>query len=407
MISKEITPKVVYVSIDPFAEVFKKLDLEVNTENLRNIVFTTVRAIVSSKCCVSSPNVEFFKKFGEEGRQIYEEVIDHLKENKIVVGESAGEAKIPLDVAYAKAKVYGQIITNKIPFSQFFHYWADKQSPLCIDIAPSSVVFKQFGYTENLENLRKISFIIAKAVVSSGVIISKLNIEFFDKFGEEGKKVYEDVVQYLEQHVLMIRDVERGKIGSTCKMHAETHLPDNLIIPPAMTAFAYSELKADGINPIIKRAKEVEGCAFLVLHSSHPSGEMLQNTIIVGKKENEEKLTIPQYLAKEINNYNQQSKFSYIGAIIEATAKNTAKTLEFLGNTALILVPQYATFEDIKINFAGHEKQVIPVISKGVVDNGTTIEAITNSILEYKKQAWELRMSDRSNNQSQNLSAVL
>ena len=102
----------------------------------------------------------------------------------------------------------------------------------------------------------------------------KPNIAFFEAYGADGYRAYEEVCKLArEQGLLIVGDVKRGDIGSTAAAYAEGHfrLADSLTLHPY--------LGGDSIDPFLKWCPRDAGGrgVFVLVRTSNPGAEELQD----------------------------------------------------------------------------------------------------------------------------------
>jgi orotidine-5'-phosphate decarboxylase len=209
----------------------------------------------------------------------------------------------------------------------------------------------------------------------------KPQIAFYECYGSEGLKAYENTVRYAqEKGLLVIGDAKRNDIGSTAKAYAEGHLglvdlfgePTPSINTDALTVTPY--LGTDGIAPFTKVCEELGKGIFVLVRTSNPSADEIQGQALGDHLMDEHVASLVEGWGRDLIG---DSGFSAVGAVIGATYSEEARVLRNLMPNQIFLVPGYGAQ-------GGGAKDVKPCFH----ENGTG--AIVNSsrgiIFAYEKQ---------------------
>ena len=118
----------------------------------------------------------------------------------------------------------------------------------------------------------------------------KPQMAFYEQYGGEGVKAFEETVKYAKKKgLIVIEDAKRNDIGSTVKAYADGHLGMVSLIDGTisssldvdlMTVSPY--LGSDGIKPFIEVCKELGKGIFILVKTSNPSSGELQDKVISG-----------------------------------------------------------------------------------------------------------------------------
>lgn len=272
-------------------------------------------------------------------------------------------------------------------FSQQFLQLTAIRSPFCLGIDPTKDLLKQWGLPDNAQGLRQMCQIIVHAADSQLALV-KPQAAYFERFGAEGMAILKELVEsFHAQGSLVLLDVKRGDIGSTSHAYAESYLgPDSAYKCDAITAIAYMGFGA--LDAMIAHAAKVGAGLFIVVRSSNPEGEILQNAII-----QESGLTVADHLATEITTCNQHytgNNIGLIGAVMGATLQHVEDTVSRLGNS-LLLCPgigyQGATIGDLLTTYKGVENRLIPTSSRGVLAAGPDIDSLRKAIEKHCQES--------------------
>ncbi|MEZ6036883.1 MAG: orotidine-5'-phosphate decarboxylase [Planctomycetota bacterium] len=102
----------------------------------------------------------------------------------------------------------------------------------------------------------------------------KPNIAFFECYGSDGYRAYEETCRAAKEHgLLVVGDVKRGDIGSTAEAYAEGHFP----LADALTLHPY--LGSDSIAPFLRHCGPDQGgrAVFVLVRTSNPGAADLQD----------------------------------------------------------------------------------------------------------------------------------
>ena len=268
------------------------------------------------------------------------------------------------------------------PFAQRFLERAKTRGPLCLGIDPTAQLLKQWGLPDDAGGLDKMCDTIIAAAADRLAIV-KPQIAYFERFGSRGIMVLESLIQrFHEQDTLVLVDAKRGDIGSTAEAYAQGLLGERSALgADAITVHAY--LGFGSLTPLLQHARAVAAGVFVVVRSSNPEGQLLQNAVV------DDGRTVADYLADAITEFNaSDEELGLVGAVIGATLTHdirpTLKRLE----RSLILAPgighQGATYEDILERFGEHSLRTIPTASRSILSHGPQIETLR---LEIERQS--------------------
>ena len=169
----------------------------------------------------------------------------------------------------------------------------------------------------------------------------KPNAGFFERLGAAGWDALRRVTEIAQRHDLpVILDAKRGDIGNTASAYADGLLgdqPDTL--GPTSDALTLSPyLGRDSIEPFLERVRVGGKGLFLLVRTSNPSGADFQELPVDGE---------PLYLhvARRVAEWGAglegASGLNPVGAVVGATAPETAARIRGALPTALFLVPGY------------------------------------------------------------------
>jgi orotidine-5'-phosphate decarboxylase len=264
------------------------------------------------------------------------------------------------------------------PFAQRFLERAKTRGPLCLGIDPTPQLLKLWGLPDDAGGLDKMCETIAAAAADNLAIV-KPQIAFFERFGSRGIRILESLIkQFHQQDTLVLVDAKRGDIGSTAEAYAQALLGERSALgADAITVHAY--LGFGSLTPLLEHARAVAAGVFVVVRSSNPEGQLLQNAVVEGGP------TVADYLADAITAFNaSDGEPGPVGAVIGATlTDNVLPTLKRL-ERSLILAPgighQGATYQDILERFREHSLRAIPSASRSILSHGPKTETLRREI---------------------------
>jgi orotidine-5'-phosphate decarboxylase len=211
--------------------------------------------------------------------------------------------------------------------------------------------------------------------ISDIVPAVKPQIAFYECYGHEGLRAYEETVQYAqEKGLIVIGDAKRNDIGSTAKAYAEGHLglvdlfgePTPSINVDALTVTPY--LGTDGIVPFTKVCKESEKGIFVLVRTSNPSADEIQGQALGDHLMDEHVAGLVEGWGRELIG---DSGFSAVGAVVGATYPEEAHVLRNLMPNQIFLVPGYGAqgggAEDVKPCFHKNGTGAIVNSSRGII----------------------------------------
>ena len=184
-------------------------------------------------------------------------------------------------------------------------------------------------------------------VVAPLVPCVKFQSAYFEKYLWEGVEAYYSLIgEASELGLLVIGDVKRGDIGSTASAYAAGHLadpqfeePSDVVIPDAITVNPFCGL--DTLEPFIQTAKEYDKGLFVLVRTSNPGSDQLQDAILADGR------TWSQMLADKLAPLAADpalvgsSGFSSIGAVVGATQPQTMQSLRQRLPQSIFLLPGY------------------------------------------------------------------
>jgi len=233
----------------------------------------------------------------------------------------------------------------------------EKCNPCVIGLDPDISQIPEFlkknvrDYDNPFEAVRDVMIQFNKQIidaVSDIVPAVKPQMAYYEQYGSEGVRAFEETVKYAkEKGLIVIEDAKRNDIGSTVTAYANGHLGKVLTVTGTkvsaldvdlLTVTPY--LGSDGISPFIDVCKQLGKGLFILVKTSNPSSGELQDKT-VGNTSNTVYEAVAQYVAKVGNELIGARGYSAIGAVVGATYPSEAKRLRKIMSNNLFLVPGY------------------------------------------------------------------
>lgn len=174
----------------------------------------------------------------------------------------------------------------------------------------------------------------------------KVQIAYYETYGEAGMKAYRETLQYAaKKGLIVIADAKRNDIGSTATCYAKAFLGETQINGDAVSAFpsdfvtVNGYLGSDGVLPFVEQCEKNDKGIFVLVKTSNPSGAEIQDI----KLENGQFMyeyvggLVEKWGESTVGNYG----YSSVGAVVGAThPTQAAKLREILPHT-FFLIPGY------------------------------------------------------------------
>ena len=218
----------------------------------------------------------------------------------------------------------------------------------------------------------------------------KPQIAFYEMFGIEGIKVFNETCKYAKQKgMVVIADVKRGDIGSTAAGYSNAYLGKTPIEQEKVSIYDVDfvtvnpYLGIDGVKPFIDDCKEYgKGIFILVKTSNKSSGELQDLKLENGK-------TIYEKVAELVNSWGEdlvgEYGYSSVGAVVGATYPIQIKELREIMPKTYFLIPGYGAqggkAEDIALGF-----------KDGI---GGIVNASRSLMAAYKSDRWKDKYSEK------------
>lgn len=193
----------------------------------------------------------------------------------------------------------------------------------------------------------------------------KPNIAFFEAFGSDGYRAYEQTCRLAHEHgLLVVGDVKRGDIGSTAAAYAEGHFA----LADALTLHPY--LGADSVAPFLAACQPANGGrgVFVLVRTSNPGASDFQDLQVDGEP-------LCDVVARAVTRWGaelpQAEGYSPVGAVVGATWPHELARLRSLLPHSWLLLPgvgaQGARVEDLAAAFDERGLGALVNQSRGVM----------------------------------------
>ena len=258
------------------------------------------------------------------------------------------------------------------------------------DMIPESIRTK---YSENIDGACKAILEFNKELIDSVYDIVpavKPQIAFYEMFGAEGIKVFNETCKYAKQKgMIIIADVKRGDIGSTAAGYSNAYLGKTPIGQEKVSIYDVDfvtvnpYLGIDGVKPFIDDCKEYGKGIFILVKTSNKSSGELQDLKL------ENGTTIYEKVAELVNSWGEdlvgEYGYSSVGAVVGATYPIQIKELREIMPKTYFLIPGYGAqggkAEDIALGF-----------KDGI---GGIVNASRSLMLAYKSDKWKDKYSEK------------
>jgi len=271
---------------------------------------------------------------------------------------------------------FADLLTNRI---------SELNNPSVVGLDPRLSQIPKFIKDEALEEFGETFEAAAASILifNKGIIDAiadivpavKPQIAFYECFGHEGVKAYQETISYAkEKGMIVIGDAKRNDIGTTATAYAEAHIGmvdlfgemAPVFDADAVTVTPY--LGTDGIKPFTKVCAEQGKGIFVLVRTSNPSSDEIQGQVIGDHLMDEHVASLVEGWGRDLIG---DSGFSSVGAVVGATYPEEAHILRNLMPNQIFLVPGYGAqgggAEDTKPCFHSNGTGAIVNSSRGII----------------------------------------
>jgi len=216
-----------------------------------------------------------------------------------------------------------------------------KGTPLCVGIDPARERMAPVLLAASGDDPYTMLTLFGRTVldaVAPLVPIIKPQIAYFERYGLEGLRALETVLQYArDKGLLIVLDAKRGDIGETSAAYAKAYLAADGPYGPLVDCLTVNPyMGPDAIEPFADAALKSGKGLFVLVRTSNPGAAHLQNLIADGKP-------IYAHVAAMVDGFAQRQSglagYSDIGAVVGATLGSEARELRALLPRSIFLVP--------------------------------------------------------------------
>lgn len=267
-------------------------------------------------------------------------------------------------------------------------------APVCVGLDPkmsllpecvAKKTFTEKGLT--LEAAAEAFFEFNKAVIEAVkdlVPSVKPQVAMYEELGISGLVCYQKTVRYAKDAgLVVIGDVKRGDIGSTCACYAQAHLGrtrleyEGKVFEEETFATDYATVNpymgSDGINEFLKAGKKHDRGIFVLVKTSNPSSSEFQD--LDAGSQDDVSLKLYERVATKVSEWGSESVgscgFSNVGAVVGATYPEVGRRLREIMPNTLFLVPGYgaqgASGADLKDYFNKDGLGAVVNSSRGII----------------------------------------
>ena len=257
--------------------------------------------------------------------------------------------------------------------------------PLCIGIDPSNRLLAQCELPDSAEGALAFGRRVIDAVDAELPII-KPQAAYFERFGSAGWRALEQLCAHAQSAGLMVLlDGKRGDIDATADAYGDAYFgPSSTLPADAITVHAYLGYAA--LAGLVARARTAAAGVFVVVRSSNPEGQALQQAVTADGS------SVAMALAAQISadNASHGDGAGAVGAVVGATCTDAAATVAALPQS-FILAPgvgaQGATLADVAERMPQARGRVLPSVSRAILRAGADPAALKQTICQLRDQA--------------------
>jgi len=174
----------------------------------------------------------------------------------------------------------------------------------------------------------------------------KVQIAYYEQLGAEGLTAFLKTCAYAkEKGLVVIGDCKRNDIGATAEKYANAYLGETELLERKEQAFPVDLLTVngylgtDGIEPFTKLCKEKDKGIFVLVKTSNPSSDELQNLRLSDGR------TVYECMGDMVEKWGEGTEgkygFSAVGAVVGATHPEEAAILRKRLPHTFFLIPGY------------------------------------------------------------------
>lgn len=244
------------------------------------------------------------------------------------------------------------------------------RGPLCVGIDPHPELLTRWGLPDDASGLERFALTVV-AALGEQVSVFKPQSAFFERHGSAGIAVLERTIAAAgDAGALVLLDVKRGDVGSTCAGYADAYLrPGSTLAVDAMTATPY--LGFESLRPLLDAADASGRGVFVVALTSNPEGTQVQRARTDGD-------SVAGTVLRQLAAANAGTEgWGPHGAVVGATVASSDEDLAINGP---LLAPgfgaQGGSVADLRRIFGDLIRDVVPSTSRQVLAAGPGLSAL-------------------------------
>lgn len=237
-----------------------------------------------------------------------------------------------------------------------------KGSAICVGLDPRLEQLPDFIKEKHFNKYDNALVAAAEAILefNKGIIdavhdlvpIIKPQIAFYEQYGHEGVRAFEETLWYARDKGLMtLADIKRGDIGSTADAYARAFLGKVNLFGKEIFSFDCDAVTImpylgwDGIKPFIETARRHGKGVFVLVKTSNPSSGDLQDLCLQKTGSGKAEMTLYEIMGHYLESWGAdeigEGGYSFVGAVVGATFPDQAKRLRKIMPQSIFLVPGY------------------------------------------------------------------
>lgn len=243
-------------------------------------------------------------------------------------------------------------------------------------------------YSKDLKGVCSAIFEFNKALILAVCDIIpavKINIAFYEMYGLEGMKLFEDTCIFAKENgMIVIADVKRGDIGTTAKAYSNAFLGKTSIGDIKTSIYNVDFVTVnpymgiDSVKPFIDDCKEYGKGIFVLIKTSNPSSGDLQNLNLQSGK------TVYTHVAELVEKWGEdlrgECNYNSVAAVVGATYPEEIKNIRNVAKHTYFLIPGYGAQ-------GGKAEDIANAFDENGI--GGIINASRSLMCAYKSELWK------------------
>lgn len=293
----------------------------------------------------------------------------------------------------------------------------NKDTPICVGLDPRLNQIPNFIRDRQRFKHKDVFTAAAECLIefNKGIIdavadlvpVVKVQSAFFEQYGHEGIRAFEDTLRYAkEKGLLVIADAKRGDIATTAEAYSHAFLGKIDLFDQQVSSFDADAVTVnpyfgfDGVKPFLNDAQKYGKGVFVLVKTSNLSSSDLQDRMTVDQLCNYEIMAhlVESWGADDIGKHG----YSCIGVVVGASFPCEAQKLRQFLQHNFFLVPGYGaqggSAKDVKVCFRDDGTGAIVNSSRDIIfayENNKRFteedyaQAARSAVLKMKKELSE------------------